>query len=120
MSTYSIHSPISSRHADESVALKSGTVIAIAATVIVALIAVAFLAAAPVISTNVKHIGRAAVVTATDQAGTTVVASNGAAPATAAKTATAVRPWRETLHGRALVLSRSEAPALAGPIASGQ
>ena len=88
--------------------------------VLAALVAVAFVAATQTTSISVKHLGRAASITATDQTGTTVVASNGAAPVTAAKSTTPVRPWRETLRGRALILTWSATPALSSAAAPGQ
>jgi hypothetical protein len=119
MSTYTIHSPISSRPAGRSSAAPySSTVVAIAVCVMAALIAVAFLAAVPATSTHVKHVGHGAVMAATGQAGT-AVASSDAAPVAAGKAATPVRPWRQTLHGRALVLSRSSGPAPANTVATG-
>jgi hypothetical protein len=121
MSTYTIHSPIGRRHSHTTgVALHAGPAVVIAVCVLAALIAVAFLAAAPATSIHVKHMGRAAVVSATDQTGTVVVASNGAASVTATKTATPVRPWRETLRGRAIILTRSAAPAAADLADTGQ
>ena len=120
MSTYSIHSPISRRRPSEStVALRTSTVAIIAVCVMAALIAVAFLAAAPATTTQVKHIGHAAMIASASD-GTILVASNGAVPAPAAKTATHVRPWRETLHGRAMGIGRAPASVLLRPTVSGQ
>jgi len=124
MSTYSIHSPISARRpGGSSVALRTSTAVVIAVCVLAALVAIAAVAATPTTSISVKHLGHAAAIAVTgDKAATesVVVTSNGAASAPAVKAATPVRPWRETLHGRALVLTRSAAPALASPTGSGQ
>ena len=112
MNTYSIHRPMSSRRPNESsIALRTSTVVVIAVCVLIVLVALAFLGAAPVTSTHVKHLGHGAVISATGDkaaAQTTVVAANGAAQVAAAKAP--VRPWSETLRGRALILNRSAAP----------
>jgi hypothetical protein len=105
MSTYSIHSPIHTRRAGaRGAAQHAGTAIVIAVCVLAIVIGLAFLAAATTTSINVKHLGHATAVTAADD--TIVVASNNAIPHPAVSGTVPTRAWRETLHGRALVVSR--------------
>ncbi len=109
-------------------ALRTSTAVVLAVCVLAALVAIAAVAATQTRSISVKHLGHVATIAVTgDKAATesVVVASNGAASARAAKAATPVRPWRETLHWRALVLIRSaplpwRAPPARGSDGSGQ